>query len=261
MISNRRTCSSWVVIAFAGLAVLLIVITSNAQTQTGGSELVLTATPTNVGSGDRVKINIMNWSTREERRAFVAATIPGPPPASAAPRAGGDVPFTFGGVPGAQGAAAAPAGRGAAPAQGAAGAAPAGAGAAAAQGAAGATPAASPFNPVTSLLALLDKAPSLGMLWTGENTGYSIKYAYRASMPDGGERIILATNRRVASLSPTPNAATAPDYTIIEMKLDSKGVGEAKASLNTKVVVDFEELTLALANYTAAPAVLKNVKK
>ena len=127
--------------------------------------------------------------------------------------------------------------------------------------AAGATPAPVPFNPVRSLAAALDAAPTIGILWTNENSGYPIRYAYRAALPDGSERIILATNRRIASLSVTPEGARGPDFTIIEMKLNSKGMGEAKASLNTKIVVDVEDKTVALGNYSGAPVVLKNVNK
>jgi hypothetical protein len=47
----------------------------------------------------------------------------------------------------------------------------------------------------------------------------------------------------------------------VEFRIDSKGVGEGKASINTKVVVDAEAKTLALENYAAAPAVMRNVKK
>ena len=82
-------------------------------------------------------------------------------------------------------------------------------------------------------------------------TGYSIKYAYRASLPDGGERMILATDRRLgthtAGWQPAVDApATDYEFTLIEIRLDGKGVGEGKTSLTTKVVVDAEAKTVAL---------------
>ena len=48
----------------------------------------------------------------------------------------------------------------------------------------------------------ISRAPTLGYIWTNDVTGYSIKYAYHASMPDGSERIILATDRRLGAYSP-----------------------------------------------------------
>ena len=85
-------------------------------------------------------------------------------------------------------------------------------------------------------------------------------------MPDGGERIILATDRRLGGSSPSwkLTAASTPtdyDFTIFEIRLDSKGVGEGKTSLTTKVVVDNDAKTLAVENYGATPTVLQSVTK
>ena len=120
---------------------------------------------------------------------------------------------------------------------------------------------------MAALTAAIEKAPTIGYLWMADSTiGYSIHYAYRASTPDGGQRIILASNRRLgdadASWKPSPPAtATDYDFTVIEMRLGPKGLGDGKASINTKVVVDADAKTIALDNYAAAPAVLKNVKR
>jgi hypothetical protein len=97
-------------------------------------------------------------------------------------------------------------------------------------------------------------------------TGYAVKYAYHASLPDGGERIILATDRRLGAYTTAwkPVAATpATDYefTLIEIRLDSKGLGGGKTSLTTKVILDSEARTVALDDYAATPAILQNVKR
>jgi hypothetical protein len=104
-------------------------------------------------------------------------------------------------------------------------------------------------------------------------TGYSIRYAYRTALPDGSERIILATDRRLGRhttawqpVAATPSGAenwTETDYefTLIEMRLDPRGLGEGKASLTTKVIIDNLAKTVALENYAATPALLRNVKR
>ena len=60
-------------------------------------------------------------------------------------------------------------------------------------------------------------------------------------------------------------AVTGPltdyEFTIIEIRLDGKGVGEGRTSLTTKVVVDADAKTVALESYQAAPAILRNVKR
>jgi hypothetical protein len=85
-------------------------------------------------------------------------------------------------------------------------------------------------------------------------------------MPAGGERIVLATSRALGAQSPQWKPAggepvTDYEFTVIELRLNAKGLGEGKTSLTTKVVVDGDAKTIALENYTAAPVILQNVKR
>jgi hypothetical protein len=119
---------------------------------------------------------------------------------------------------------------------------------------------------VAAFTAALGRAPTLGYIWTSDITGYSIKYAYRIALPDGGERIILATDRRLGAYSPAWKPAVAAaqadyDFTVIELRLNPNGGGEGKASLTTKAVIDSEAKTVALDNYAAAPILLQNVRR
>ena len=262
MTSNLR-------MGFAVLVVLIIaatLATAAPQTQAAGKGVTLNATSANVSDAGRaVKINILRWSTDEERNALLVAMNPPPPAAAGAERGRGG----RGAGRGAGGAAADGAGRGAAGGDAASGDA---AGGAAARGRGGrgrgdgAAPAAPP-RPLASLAAAIEKEPTIGYLWMGDsNIGYSIHYAFRASTPEGGERIILATNRRLgdADGSWKPAAPATPsdyDFTLIELRLDPKGLGEGKASINTKVIADADAKTIALDNYAGSPAVLKTVKR
>ena len=128
---------------------------------------------------------------------------------------------------------------------------------------------------MAALTAAIGKAPTLGYIWTNDITGYSIKYAWHASLPDGTDRIILASDRRLGAYTNAwkPSAAEASakaaaqtpetDYafTLIEIRLNAKGSGEGKTSLMTKVIVDQEAKTIALDDYAAAPAMLQHVKR
>src|SRR2546430_12303016 len=97
----------------SGLAALVVLIisatlaTAAPQTQATGKGITLNATSANVSDAGRaVKINILRWSTDEERNALLVAMNPPPPPAAGAERGRGGR--------GAGGAAADGAGRGAA---------------------------------------------------------------------------------------------------------------------------------------------------
>jgi hypothetical protein len=117
------------------------------------------------------------------------------------------------------------------------------------------------------LLGLLQKAPTIGYVWTTETAGYPLRYAYRVSMADGGDRIILAIDRPLGSFEPQrwKISGTAPrtDYpfTVIELRISKAGLGEGKASLNTKVVGDKSAKTIALDNYAATPILFQGVKR
>jgi len=123
-----------------------------------------------------------------------------------------------------------------------------------------------PVTPTMSLASALQKASSVGMIWTSETVGYSIRYAYRVPQPDGSEHIILATDRRLGAWNDfwkPVGAASASDYpfSVIELRLTSAGLGEGKASLAGPITVDGGVKSIALENYTNLPVVLKAVKK
>lgn len=200
--------------------------------------------------GSPVNIRVLRWSTDEERRPVVAALNPAPPVAASESGSRTETGRGTAGLPaGAAGNPAAAAGRG---------------GRGGGRGGRG-TPNA-PLTPTAALTAAIGRAPTLGYIWTNDVTGYAIKYAHRLPLPDGGERIILATNRRLGAHVQgwTPVAAEALtdyEFTLIELRLDSRGLGEGKTSLTTKVVIDDSARTVALENYAAAPPVLQNVKR
>ena len=118
-----------------------------------------------------------------------------------------------------------------------------------------------------ALLDVLKGMPTLGYVWTGESVGYQVRYAFKGTTPNGGERIIVATDRPVGSYTITPwkpappATATSYAFTVIETRLPKGGAGEAKTSLAAKITTDPAAKTLALENYAAAPVIVKNVRR
>ena len=198
------------------------------------AESALTLHANAAGADVPLTIELFRWSTDAERAPMLAAMAPpaAAPPSAAVPAAGA----SDGGGRGGRGGRAGRGGRG-------------GGGNAA------------PANPLARLTTAVKAAPTLGFIWGSGVTGYSIKYAWHAPADGGRERIVLVTERRLGEHVPewTPAPAVTPDaeFTLVEMRVDAKGVGEGKASLTTNVALDAKAQTLALDGYETAPVLLK----
>jgi hypothetical protein len=260
-------------LAFVLLGMITISVLTIAQTtqptNPTGPVMRFTATTANVsGAADSVRFDVLSWSTDADRDQMVGAWNLTAVPAAAGARgaaagAGGrgargggagaaaDAPDAAAAANPAEAAPAAAAGRGGR-----------GGGRGAAAGAADTTP----KTPESALAATLQAARTVGYLWSSESAGYSLRYAYRMPQPDGGERIIFATDRRLGAWNdlwkPTGGATPTPyEFTVIEVRLSPKGVGEGKTSLTGKVTIDASAKTIALDSYSALPVVFKDVKR
>ena len=201
--------------------------------------ITFTARSVNVEQpGTPVKITILRWSTEDETRPIVTA-LAAPPqqPSNVARGNAAGLPAEA-----ARGRAAAAAGRGGA-----------------ARGRGRGAPAA-PLSPIAAFTAALNRVPTVGYIWTNDITGFSIKYAWHSVLPDGTERIVLVSDRRLGAYTNAwnPAAAKAADtdytFTLIELQAGPKGLIEGKTSLANKIVVDGDAKTVALENYAGAAA-------
>jgi len=206
-------------------AVAMLVIVNAGRTLADGVALKLKVSMIGAGApAVPMTIELFRWSTDVERAPLLAAlAAPPPAPPSAAP--------------------AAPAGR-------------------AGRAGRGGRAAAPPASPLERLTTAIKAAPTVGFIWGDGPTGYSIKYAWRSASPNTPERVVLVTDRRlgVSATSWPPAEASAKadaEFTVVEMRIDGKGVGEAKSSLTSPVVVDAAANTLAIDKYTDAPVLLK----
>jgi hypothetical protein len=198
--------------------------------------LQLTGTIANVsGAPDSIRIELLRWSTEEERQRLMDAWNLKPAPAAAGR--------------GGAGKGAAKAGKGG------------GGGRGAAKGPA-APP--EPLKPEAELARALEEGNTVGYLWSSEVAGYALRYAGRVSAADGSQRIVLLTQRRLGEMTQkwTPVSGTPNEYefSVIELRLNSEGVGEGKASLTGTVAPDAAAKMVALENYAGLPVVFREVR-
>ena len=112
------------------------------------------------------------------------------------------------------------------------------------------------------LLDVLQDMPRMGYFRAPGNLGWDIHFARKVPLPDGGERLVLVTDRRI-NVWEAANRPRSIDYpfTVIELRMNRDGEGEGKMSIATKIQVDKESQTIELENYGTQPVLLENVRR
>jgi len=112
------------------------------------------------------------------------------------------------------------------------------------------------------LLDVLQDMPRMGYFRAPGNLGWDIHFARKLPLPDGGERVVLVTDRRIGfwEAANQPRSIDYP-FTVIELRLNRDGEGEGKMSLATKIIPDKENNIVTLENYETQPVLLTNVKR
>jgi hypothetical protein len=112
------------------------------------------------------------------------------------------------------------------------------------------------------LLDALEDAPKVGYIRTATSLGWDLHFASRVPLEEGGERIVLATNRPMGfrELWNQTRSVQYP-FTIVEMRVDKSGEGDGTLSLATKIIPDKTNNIITLENYGTQRIRLQQVKR
>jgi hypothetical protein len=112
------------------------------------------------------------------------------------------------------------------------------------------------------LLEALQHMPRVGYIQSNGGLGYDLHYAHHVKGQDGGERVVIATDRRIGywEAANQPRSIDYP-FTIIELRLNADGEGEGKMSLATKITEDPDKQIITLENYELQPVLLQSVRR
>jgi len=112
------------------------------------------------------------------------------------------------------------------------------------------------------LLDVLQDLPRVGYFRAPGNLGWDIHFARKVPLPDGGERVVLVTDRRIGfwEASRQPRSIDYP-FTVIELRLNHDGEGEGKLSVATKIIPDKQNNIVTLENYDIQPVLLTTVRR
>jgi hypothetical protein len=119
------------------------------------------------------------------------------------------------------------------------------------------------------LLRALQKLPVKGRInipgWTGPDPqnyrlGWNLRYAWHEPLPDGGERIVLATDRQMSFLETVNNPRTTDyPFLLIQIHLTNDNKGEGKMVPFTKITFDKKKNVMEIENYGTEPVRLNNI--
>jgi hypothetical protein len=121
-----------------------------------------------------------------------------------------------------------------------------------------------------ALLRALQRTPSHGRMripgWVGPDPhnvrlGWDLHYAWHLPGEDGGQRIVLGTDRYI-SFWEARNQPRTVDYpfTLMEIRLNKNGEGEGKLAVATKISFNKKKNAIELENYSSEPVRLQQVK-
>jgi hypothetical protein len=110
-----------------------------------------------------------------------------------------------------------------------------------------------------ALLAALQKLPVIGYVNTPGSLRWDLHFARQKPLAEGGQSIILATDRYVTAWEAfhQPRTIDYP-FTVIQLQLDKNEHGVGKASIATKVTQD-DDGTVELENFSSEPVMLNDV--
>ncbi|HVH29647.1 MAG TPA: hypothetical protein VM818_23025 [Vicinamibacterales bacterium] len=111
------------------------------------------------------------------------------------------------------------------------------------------------------LLNKLEDMKPTGYIKLPTTLGYDLRFAREIPLPDGGRRIILATDRRMTAQE-VARGGLSLDYpfTIIELRVNKANMGEGRLSAFTRIQTNKKEQVIELENWGDAPAKLTEVK-
>ena len=119
------------------------------------------------------------------------------------------------------------------------------------------------------LVRALQKAPVKGRInipgWMGPDPqnyrlGWDLRYAWHELLPDGGERIVIATDRQMSFREVTNNPRTTDyPFLLIQIHLNKDGKGEGKMAAFTQITYDKKKNVMEIENYGTEPVRLNNI--
>lgn len=110
------------------------------------------------------------------------------------------------------------------------------------------------------LLGKLHDMKSVGRIYTPGSIGYELRFAEQVKLPDGGRRIVLATDRPMSFWEAVnrPRSADYP-FTWVQLKMGADGAGEGELAIRARVFGDRPNRPIEVETFDIYPIRLQTV--
>jgi hypothetical protein len=110
------------------------------------------------------------------------------------------------------------------------------------------------------LLSALQKTkPRCGYARTSNSLAWELYFAREIPLPDGGRKIVLATDRPVGMWEARSSGGAGYQFSLAEIRLPREGKGQGKAIRHAHLSFNQEKNTLEIANFENEPVRLNEV--
>jgi hypothetical protein len=111
------------------------------------------------------------------------------------------------------------------------------------------------------LLDALQDNQKVGFIRLPATLAWDLRYAFESPLPEGGRRVVLATDRPIGFQEARSMSRTMDyPFTLIEIHFNKEGVGVGKMSVQTKISLSKDKKTLELENFGIEPVRLTEVR-
>jgi hypothetical protein len=111
------------------------------------------------------------------------------------------------------------------------------------------------------MLSVIQRMPKVGYIRVNTRLAWDLRYARQSPLPEGGRRLVLATDRPVG-FREAANQPRTMDYpfTIVEVQLDRNDKGVGKILAGTRLYID-KNKELVLENYGQQPIRFNEIRR
>lgn len=112
-----------------------------------------------------------------------------------------------------------------------------------------------------ALLKALQKMDRTGFVRGAGKLGYPLHFAHQITLPEGGRRILVATDRPISFLESVRRPRTIDyPFMIVDIRLDASGEGEGKL-LPLAKITSSDDNVIEVENYASVPVRLTKVRR